>query len=1196
VLTLRGPGLLALCRQAWAYRDAASFAGFGTEDSGTGEGWLARVGALGNHALTRAVSLPRCAVYPVPAAASAPLPVGTAADGRPLVRLPGVWVRFAVADSQPGTRADDPLEEVMDPVTGEVTTIDIRGKVLWAPAFLPPDFRPDVHHDVPGGVNDVPTLRLDDCRVVHGAAARSGGDVDCLCVVAPAVPKPCVVAVEVIAFPPRAYASVVDSTGAAASLHLPVGHGLRPAPAIPDPFAAQWAPGARGASLPTVQPTLGLRGQVLPGRLTLAFTALPLVKASHPSVVKMESGGESAGGGRAADTLITLQGDALFGCALLDASARGDAEALIDTVKAAVRLRETEEAGLVAVARSGNGSASRSGHGGGDSTALTSPGTSLAVGLSPIASERGFSAGSMDAGFRGGADQRSTPFGLAPGTTPLPGARQGGASLAVAGLALPSRTAASAAVSAAVQGGPESGDGPEGEMDLTMPTLHLSRGSGTRDMPDEVLVRFAVLHAHPAGAGGPPATPASAELAAAHSSFQAGRRGGAGERQGSEAAISSSTLAAARLLGYSDAVRGWYTVRYDEEMVNVGSAINVMTGTTAAAANAKSVLSSSVVSGGGRGLSSSNAGLGSGLGGGSSAMHGAGTGIGGGGGGDDEDEEGAEDGDDEGVIGRYTATIACPLPSFPPALANLAGGGIDGGVADGGPVHIPDAVHAAWRALVEGTTTVASWAKRGDDAARGASAGGAAPPEDAAALFNFNHAFDEWCVSQSSGSDAGGRILLRPEISINGGVDFIPSLAAAVITAFAPSFSHVSPPAGPASGGYTMWIRGSGFIDTPSLAVRFSHPVTGTMTVVPATWVDGNTLQCTAPPLPLSDGGGGGAMVTSGHTSYSIAVTADGSSFATHPRLQVVVYAGGVDRVAPSLVPLGAGAALQLTLSGTAAGYRNTDGYVGDLPPPPAPVGQLSPLAPVASATVPAPAPSSGSATPATGGAGGRRSSLDKGKDKDKDKDKADVAEPPASPRSAAGAGGAKPHGASGRRASNSQEGTRHAAAAATAAAAAVSTPAPEPAPTAAPLPADHWLPLVARIGHPRVGVGSQVALRLVNPALRVEVGSLPVVAEARGGALTATIPPLRHLLEAAVPVGDEEVEDGALASGRSGTGGDVAILGAGTAKETFTPAARSWQAQLVVAGVPHSHVFPLRFYGQCPGALCGGPALCQPA
>jgi hypothetical protein len=139
--------------------------------------------------------------------------------------------------------------------------------------------------------------------------------------------------------------------------------------------------------------------------------------------------------------------------------------------------------------------------------------------------------------------------------------------------------------------------------------------------------------------------------------------------------------------------------------------------------------------------------------------------------------------------------------------------------------------------------------------------------------------------------------------------------------------------------------------------------------------------------------------------------------------------------------------------------------------------------------------------------------------------------------------------------------------------------PAPAPAP---PPPADHWLPLVARIGHPRVGVGSQVTVRLVNPLLRVEVPSLAVVAEARGGPLTLSVPPLRQLLETAVPMddGDEEGDAGALASGRSGASGDVAMVGAGTAKEAFTPAARAWQAHLVIAGVPHPHAFPLRYYG----------------
>jgi hypothetical protein len=408
-------------------------------------------------------------------------------------------------------------------------------------------------------------------------------------------------------------------------------------------------------------------------------------------------------------------------------------------------------------------------------------------------------------------------------------------------------------------------------------------------------------------------------------------------------------LAGAKLLGQSEPVRGWFTCAYDEHLVHVMHAVDRMTGTTQAATKAASsaggpggggttVLGSRF--GGGSVISAAASGLFGPSGGGASSRKDAED--------ENEDEEDEDDGDDEGVVGRYSATVSCALPD----LSAITGGSPRGSGSQS--AGIPEAVESLYRQLLAGEVPIDALGLASGITAPARSAPAGAGGEAShtasavAASFSFEEQFEAVVRTRGGGS---GALLLRPEVSVNGGRDFIAGAPQSVITAFSPVFSHVTPPCGPGAGGYALKIRGLGLVDAPNLQVRFtrlpgpegdaSGAAAGSCVVARAAFVDSSTLSVTVPELPapmpaapLSPKGSAGsgsprtaggsaptpAPVAVGHASFRVEVSTDGgATFSSGPDMQLVAHWGGdvhASLAAPQsvfLVPTG-GQMLQLPL------------------------------------------------------------------------------------------------------------------------------------------------------------------------------------------------------------------------------------------------------------------------------------------
>jgi hypothetical protein len=936
-LTLSGQALGSLCRLGRAYRDAAD------------------AGQLSATLAARNPNAELCAL------AHEAFP-----DGTGMVPIPGLLARFTVLPRQPGKRADDPPEfgdedseggGGAEGADGGTTGPGDSGQVFYAKAYYPAGWRSDPAADVPGRANDV--LVAAAGGAFHTQQGAVGGrqlapppNLDAVVVVAPTVPRPCAVGISLIVKPPRPW--VAGLSDAAAALPLPIGPAAAPLDLVlaagpASEQAAADAAAATGTSGPgaaageraleeeeavpsssvsgigafTAQhpSTLRRRGQVVAGRVALNFVTLPVINQAAPAMLRLPepsratrgaaagAGTRAVGGGRGVDhgaaasaaaashgaqaPIVTLSGEHLFGAALTDSAAGPVAESLIDLVKAAVQAREREEAFLLVseVGLPALAGLNADGAPSGSPLSLTR-GASAAGTVAPAHTER-----------RGSAGSSSVPLGQAE----------------------------------------------DERIDLLLPTLHLKRGFGGPDMPHGVLVRFAVYSA-------PALAPAAATSAAFPAPAAAAARPGRGAAVATAASIppppaATDPLAGAKLLGQSDTVRGWFTCAYDEHLVHVMHAVDRMTGTTQAATKAAS-------SAGGPGSGGTTV-LGSRFGGGS-VMSAAASGLFGPSGGgassrkdaedEDEDEEEEDDGDDEGVVGRYSATVSCALPD----LSAITGGSPRGSGSQSD--DIPEAVESLYRQVLAGEVPIDSLglasvtaAPTGAHAGLAGAGGQGGVASAAATSFSFEEQFE--AAVRARGGGGSGALLLRPEVSVNGGRDFIAGAPQSVITAFSPVFSHVTPPCGPGAGGYALKIRGLGLVDAPNLQVRFtrlpgpegasSGAEAGTSVVARAAFVDSSTLSVMVPELPapipaapLSPKGSAGsgspraagasaptpAPVAVGHASFRVEVSTDGgATFSSGPHMQLVAHWGGdvhASLAAPQsviLVPTG-GQMLQLPL------------------------------------------------------------------------------------------------------------------------------------------------------------------------------------------------------------------------------------------------------------------------------------------
>lgn len=718
--------------------------------------------------------------------------------------------------------------------------------------------------------------------------------------------------------------------------------------------------------------------------------------AAAPGVAE---GGASAGTGAVAAPpedapVVTLAGEHLFGAALVDPLAAPVAEHLIDLVKAAVRAREREEAYLLVseaglpplplpnredagatvparLGRGGVGGEGREGKGGDEDD------------------DEGFGgvdgSDDEDNGVRGG--------GGGAGSRRFAGLRSEG------GRAGERKAGDYADDDEGAEDEDEAREQGE-KIDLLLPTLHLQRGTGDAAHPDGVLVRFAVYSAPaPAASRGGGARGRSRSPGTARSGASAGSGGSASAGDAASAGTSSSAalspidslspLAApqppsasdagiiaaptspkpkadptlgAKLLGHSAPARGWFSLHYDEHLLHVGAAVDKMTGTTKAAAkiaaaptaggssvfaSGSSVFNSgsSVFAGGSKfagSVFSTAASGASAFGGGGGGGAGAGRSTHSGGGasaydaGDDEDdEEDAED--DEGVIGRYSATISVRLPDVASVLARAHGGAggssssAAGGGAGAGLPAVPDAIWSAFKALLAGSmksgAAGSSWLAAAAASALRLDGASAA----AAAAFSWEREFEAAVAKRRS---AGGGLLLRPEISVNGGKDFIAGAPASVITAINPSVSHVAPPVGPGAGGFDLVIRGTGLVDAPNLLVRFTPLLPPSASVadehaaaeaaaaaaeaaitVKAAFIDATAVRCVVPELPRIAADGSlltaAGDVAPGYGSYSVQLSSDGGrTFSGGPRMRLVGWWGAAAPAGPipgSAVGAGAG-------------------------------------------------------------------------------------------------------------------------------------------------------------------------------------------------------------------------------------------------------------------------------------------------
>jgi len=849
-----------------------------------------------------------------------------------------------------------------------------------------------------------------------------------------------------------------------------------------------------------VEPTLAARCQLLAGHPSLSLHAVPSITAALPPTLRIDARDARA------RPAVTLRGAALFGAALLDAVAAPDAEALIDAVRAAVAAREEEEAAVVAADAAGG-------------RPLLSADASRAAAGSTRGSATGW--GSLPP---------------PPSLSPHAGDRPGGSS----GLAImspPAHGVASAVPGDLLRlgshlGSGGSGGGDDGMMgisasvgDLTMPTLHLARTSGAPDMPHAVRVRF-----------------------------QVARRAA----DGTETVISMSAPTA-----------GWYTVTYDEALVNVGEAVNRMTGTDAAAGNARAALSTVVAPRAGP------------AGGRTPSMFARSTAPGGGGGDDDDDDaKSGDDGDEEGCVGTYGATITCVLPDLVLASpddddSHERAPVSAGSAASSGHPSSPRAASALasevaaalcarqvtvseFMALWSGTATTGSdgGGMPAGMAAKITSLRDVAPPSIAATLrAEHSHGGSGHGGGEPSpaAADAGaGALIVRPQISVNGGVDFVAADPSVYITLFNPAVTRVVPPVGPAAARTTITIQGSGFVPSAKLAVRLTPlappppPSSGASSataapthaagapiIVPARFLSSTALVATLPPLSVgADASGGGA----GYASWSVEVTIDGDSYTGSEAARFVAYAGGVRGAMPVLVPV-AGGRVRLTLD-------------------PVSIPSYDALAGLAVSGAAGALQASASAASLTGSAGGtRRSSAVL---------TIDATAAPAAP----GVPAAALMSPTGRPVSTKSRRTSAVGGAPATpvegAGAAGAAGAGTPGAGAAPVGGDCWLPPVTRVGHPAYGLGSQLlsATLTSDRAGGMRFDDLQVIAELEEDGVSVVLPPLSLVTSRA----------SSASSTSSSRGGDAS-----------SGSARTVNLQLVIAGVPVGAPQRLHYFGTWP-------------
>ncbi|RYE99085.1 MAG: hypothetical protein EOO41_01550, partial [Methanobacteriota archaeon] len=308
---------------------------------------------------------------------------------------------------------------------------------------------------------------------------------------------------------------------------------------------------------------------------------------------------------------------------------------------------------------------------------------------------------------------------------------------------------------------------------------------------------------------------------------------------------------------YSQPVHGTYVLRYDERRVAVDEAVNTMTGTTAAAGSIQAMLGANT--GGvdlsellGRPSTSSTAAL---------------------------DAQSDEVTRGDGVLGAYTASIRVRMPelTLPGANDDLLGAA---------PSELLTRVHQ-WLSLSARHVVYAAQLARGDApplVQADETDSSALPPcadEQLLEVVRVNRT-REFGARKADVLALGSRLLLVPEVSVNGGVDFIPAASGVSVSAFCPAPRYCDPPVGPACGGFGLTVVGTGFIDAPTICLRFSLAVTPmgadhAAIIVPATFVDCCTLTAHVPDvrvwLPADQ---------VGSAAVAVEVSIDGASFTTN--------------------------------------------------------------------------------------------------------------------------------------------------------------------------------------------------------------------------------------------------------------------------------------------------------------------------
>lgn len=901
-------------------------------------------------------------------------------DHTGLVPIPGVLVRFTKDSIQPGQRVykgpagGEPAPLAAGGLGGAMAGLPFQDSsegaeegVLYSKAYFPRDWQVG-SADLPGKAND--NIRIaSDGSLFHSSyhsgssssssnAGASAPNLDVILAVAPSVRTPCTVTAEVLIRPPS---SGIEDLLFAEKRQQQAAEGGDMAPSL------WWT---LYASQKLIK---------LPGSASYAYIALPLLKAVTPQLLNLgtllslmqrlqevnsrrqqqlqlkqsaaadfgrrpvlileslEEDGDgsaspAAGGFEAVEQElrqlqqslpeVQIGGDGLFGCALVDPHASAKAEQLIDDVQLAILAREKEEAGMVAA-------------------------TNLDLEGSHTASHASSAMG-MD-----GDESAAAGSGSAAGGGRMhPGERHGrGMGHAISAALGPAGSAVSG-----LGGGAAGGTGKAGAK-FTLSTLHLSCHS--------------VAPAAQAAAEGKLAEAAAAITPGAPSVG---------------ALVRFSVLRGDRVLFRSAPVPASYTCRYDEALLHLPSAVDKMTGTQAEEADARVAVAGiaglvpgsaggqgvegggapgSAEGGGGSSLSSMHgsvasvaaarggnmrsggaaAGGGAGWGGlpGSGPQHSMmessvgsdffGSAAGGGAGGGGRETE-------EGVVGKYTATLSCLLPSTvlttvqklsAPGAEGLSHAGGAGGSSRGdsrspaAPIlTVPSEVQEAWQKLRKGSMHPTELLPAGVTSP-------ASLPAAAPGRFSLEGQYR--LLSELAGGKPAPPLQLRPEVSVDGGWDFVPATPAAFVTTLSASVSHAYPPCMPAvtaaaagvaaaaaagggtgsagagsSSGRLLTVRGSGFVSTGAIVLRLT-PLWGaehaaaaaaaTLTV-PGQFVDGNTVRVEVPQLqlpPLVAAAGAGSVspagVQRGYCSYKLELSLDGQNFLSNSSLRLIAYATG---------------------------------------------------------------------------------------------------------------------------------------------------------------------------------------------------------------------------------------------------------------------------------------------------------------